>query len=395
VAEWRFGRGWSEAELADRLRGLAELPPSAPAAFERMTREEGWREVRSEALIAREPPGAPLPRGPFERAWEALATYAFSDPRIVEVHYDPQTPFVGRRLLLELRPIGLRFLCGVVIRAERRDSTAGETVRGFRYDTLAGHIERGGEWFLLSKDRGSGEVRFRIHARWRPGDLPNAWSRLGFTLLGRRYQRQWHRRAHHRLSVMAKEPGAVVPPRRDGRRLAHRGVEVTFSSWGGADERRRLSPVVASVLLGATTGVRSFAGLATVTTARGHAGAAAGESRLERWLAEPAVGGAVELAAAGEMVADKLPGIPPRTEPLPLLGRVAFGALVGALVGRRRQRGALVPALVGGAAAAAAAVGATRLRQALARRGVPDLPVGLAEDALVLLARRALRPSAR
>lgn len=393
VAEWRFREGWSEGELRDRLRGLGRLAATAPAAFDEMERADGWREVRSDALIGREPPGAPVPDGPFQRAWDAVQGFAFSDPRIVAVHFDPASPLRDRRLLLELRVLGLRYLCGAVVTGVRHESSSAETLYGLRYDSLEGHLERGGEWFLLCKDRLTGEVRFRIHARWRPGVFPNWWSRLGFSLLGRRYQRLWHRRAHHRLSVIASAPEAVAASA--GGWLAHRGLEVTFSGWGGADERRRLGAVATSALLGAVTGVRSLAGLATVASARGDAGAAAGESKLERVLAEPGVSGAVEWAAAGEMLADKLPAIPPRTEPLPLAGRVLFGALVGLLVARRRERGALLPALAGAAAAGATTVAATRLRLALGRRGAPDLALGLAEDAVVLAARRALRPSAR
>jgi uncharacterized protein (UPF0548 family)/uncharacterized membrane protein len=435
--EWRFGRGWTEAELRDRLAALVSREPSAPAKFDAMRREDGWREVRSDALVARETPGPPVPGGAFERAWKGLGTYAFSDPRVVTVHYDPASPFVGRRLLLELRVLGLRYLCGVVIRDERREVTATETVRGFRYDTLHGHLERGGEWFLLCKSRETGEVHFRIHARWQPGDFPNAWSRAGFVVLGRRYQRLWHRRAHHRLSVIAAAPEEVrgkapealpegvrrpveppladppaeaaiadrptppaigdVQPRRRGYRgrLAHPGVEVRFSSWAGADERYRLPPAVTAALLGAVTGLRSFSGLATVASARGDAGAAAGESRLEKILADPTLSGLLEWAARAEMVADKVPGMPARSEPLPLAGRVAFGGLAGLLVARRRKSGWVLPALLGAAAAGAVAVGASRARVALGRRGFADLPLGLAEDACVLAARRLLRPSAR
>ena len=393
MVEWRFGRGWSEADLGRRVQRLEELERGTPVRFEDMSAEDGWREVRSDALIAREVPGAPLADGAFERAWDALTSYAFSDPRIVAVHYDPATPVQGRRLLLELKALGLRYLCGVVISAVRRESTATETLRGFRYDTLDGHIERGAEWFQLSKDRETGEVRFRIHARWRPGEFPNWWSRAGFAVIGKRYQRLWHRRAHHRLSVLASAPDALEA--RTAGWLAHRGLEVTFSSWGGADERRRLPPLATSALLGAVTGLRSLGGLSTVTSARGRAGAAAGESRLERVLSDPAVTGAIKWAAAGEMVADKLPNIPSRTEPIALAGRAVFGALVGALVARRRDRSMLLPALVGATAAGAAAVAATRLRLGLIRRGVPNVAIGLAEDALVVAARRTLRPSAR
>lgn len=398
MAEWRLGRGWSEEELALRLRELEERASTTPERYDDMTRGRGWRELRSQALVAREAPGPPLPGGPFERAWDGITRYAFSDPRIVTVHFDPRAPLVGRRLLLEVRVLGLHYLCGVVIRETRNEGAKpagpdGAVARGFRYDTLEGHLERGAEWFLLEKDPESGEIRFRIHARFRPGQFPNWWSRLGFALLARRYQRLWHRRAHHRLSVLAAAPEETR--RRRWGRLAHEGVEVAFASWSGADERRRLPVLPTAAALGAITGVRSLAGLATLTAGRGRTGAAAGESRLERLLADPVASGLVQWAAAGEMVADKLPAIPVRTEPVPLAGRIGLGALAGVLVARRRAGPALAAAVVGAAVAAASTVAVTGLRRRLAARGLPDLALGLAEDAAVGAARRALRTSAR
>jgi uncharacterized membrane protein len=193
--------------------------------------------------------------------------------------------------------------------------------------------------------------------------------------------------------VLAAAPEQTRRLRRG--RLAHEGVEVAFASWSGADERRRLPVLPTAAALGAITGVRSLAGLATLTAGRGRTGAAAGESRLERLLADPVASGLVQWAAAGEMVADKLPAIPARTEPVPLAGRIGLGALAGLLVARRRAGPALAAALVGGAVAAASTVAVTGLRRRLAARGVPDLALGLAEDAAVGAARRALRTSAR
>jgi len=98
---------------------------------------------------------------------------------------------------------------------------------GFRYDTLQGHLERGVEWFLLTRnDRG--EIRFRIEARWQTGQFPNWWSRIGFGVLSGYYQRKWHRRAHHRLSLLAHY-GSIRRPRRDSAGLTHQGIDVTFT----------------------------------------------------------------------------------------------------------------------------------------------------------------------
>ncbi len=197
VAEWRFLRGWSDNELRDRLNRLHDLDLNF--TLEEIGPESGWRYYYSRALVGRGEPGPPGVGGPFERASMAVADYLFSDPRIVTVHLDPAAPLLGRRMLLEIKIFGLRYLCGVVVGAVLSKEVAGRSVFGFRYDTLDGHIERGFEWFLLGKHHDTGEIFFRIQAVWRPGQFPNWWSRLGFHLFALRYQRAWHRLAYLRL----------------------------------------------------------------------------------------------------------------------------------------------------------------------------------------------------
>jgi uncharacterized protein (UPF0548 family) len=202
LSEWRFLRGWSQDEVARELHARHGLElnydPLAPKPL-----EDGWRQAAAETPIAREGAGPPERDGPFEKAWEAITNYEFSDPRIVTGHFDPSAPLSGRTMLLELKALGFRFLAGTRVTATRMEAADLHTVRGFRYDTLRGHIEAGWEWFLLTKSHATGEVRFRIEAEWRPGDFPNAWSRLGFRLVGRLYQRRWTRRAHQRLRAIA------------------------------------------------------------------------------------------------------------------------------------------------------------------------------------------------
>ena len=94
---------------------------------------------------------------------------------------------------------------------------------------------------------------------------------------------------------------------------------------------------------------------------------------------------ALSLAAAGELVADKLPITPARTDPAPLLGRIASGALVGAAVAAARRSNPIGPALVGAASAAASSFAMMELRKRTGERlGLPDPALAAVEDALAI-----------
>jgi uncharacterized protein (UPF0548 family) len=231
VAEWRLLRGWSEPELVARLHALAAASRNFEEPPGELARRHGWNQYRSDAVIAYERPGPALEDGYFHRAKVAITNYQFSEPAIVLAHFDPRGELLGRRLLLEIKVLALRYLCGVIIGAVEDEEREAESVFGFRYETLDGHIERGAEWFTLTKDHASGRVSFRIAAAWQPGEFPNWWSRLGFRLLARRYQLRWHRRAHRRLvGLIHLSVGDLLP---EARRLVTEGPEVHFT-WGVA-----------------------------------------------------------------------------------------------------------------------------------------------------------------
>ena len=144
--------------------------------------------------------------------------------------------------------------------------------------------------------------------------------------------------------------------------------------------------------LGALTGMRSMAPAALLARQ-------ANGSRRWRWRRAPAseriarsgrVAGALTLMALGEVVLDKLPGMPARTEPAPLLGRALFGGLLGATVADLLGTARALPALIGAGAAVAGAELAYRVRAGLGRTGIPDFALGVVEDAVVLAAGRAL-----
>ena len=223
MTEWRLLRGWSDAELARRLEAARMRRRNFDKAEteERMTPERGWSRHHSTALIATESPGPPVSGGPFEKAWDGIERFAFSDPRIVKGHFDPSAPLDGRVMLNEVLIWGLRYLNPVVITALRFHSDDQRTTRGFRYETLEGHFETGLEWFLLTKEHASGKVTFTIHAGWRVGQLPNWWSKIGFKILAPRYQRAWHRLAHLRLRQLVGATG--LPPLPHDKQLVTQG----------------------------------------------------------------------------------------------------------------------------------------------------------------------------
>lgn len=117
--------------------------------------------------------------------------------------------------------------------------------------------------------------------------------------------------------------------------------------------------LVRSAALGAAAGARSLTPLAMLARRRGG------------WLAAVAAAGAL-----GELVGDKLPGTPSRLHQPELTGRIAAGALAGALLARQHGRPVVPSALV----AAAAALGASYAGAAW-RAYRPGIPAALAEDA--------------
>lgn len=145
--------------------------------------------------------------------------------------------------------------------------------------------------------------------------------------------------------------------------------------------------------LGAVSGLRSMTGLAVLgrrLVGRG------GRSRgpLHRVLAHPPTTHLLALAAAGELLADKLPVIPARIAPLPLLGRAVMGAAVGAVVAEYRRDHPLAGALAGGAAAVVGSFAGYHARRVVGHRlSLPDAVVAAAEDGLALSSASVLASS--
>ena len=97
------------------------------------------------------------------------------------------------------------------------------------------------------------------------------------------------------------------------------------------------------------------------------------------------------VAALAELVIDKLPGTPARTQARGLLPRIGLGGLSAGLLARSAGASTTAGAAVGAGTAVGAAFIGVAARAALTKR-LPPLAAGVAEDLVaVMLALGALR----
>ena len=91
------------------------------------------------------------------------------------------------------------------------------------------------------------------------------------------------------------------------------------------------------------------------------------------------------LGALGELVVDKLPSTPKRTQLLGLIGRSVFGGLSGAAVAVSGAQSIALGAVLGVAGAIAGTFGGYEVRKRVVRAlKVPDFVIALLEDAVAI-----------
>lgn len=148
----------------------------------------------------------------------------------------------------------------------------------------------------------------------------------------------------------------------------------------------KMGTVLGVTALGAMAGMRSMAPLATVSRYLNRSKRTLRRAGpLEDLLGSDEAVAILEKLAIAELVADKLPATPHRIEPLPVLTRIATGALAAAALAERRDASRVGAALFGGTKALGTAVCMYYLRRAAGRRlDVADPLLGLVEDGLVL-----------
>ena len=140
-----------------------------------------------------------------------------------------------------------------------------------------------------------------------------------------------------------------------------------------------LQPYLRAAAIGTVSGLRTFTS---------PAGTLLGNK--SRWVI-PSL-----LLAAGELVSDKLPMTPSRVSFLPLLARAASGGWSGRAVAREFGGSPTVGAAIGATGAVGGAWLAYSARAYLTKkRGLPDVPIALLEDAIAILAARVVTKRAR
>ncbi|PBS14189.1 DUF4126 domain-containing protein [Lysobacteraceae bacterium NML93-0792] len=138
--------------------------------------------------------------------------------------------------------------------------------------------------------------------------------------------------------------------------------------------------LIHSILMGAVAGMRAMTPLATVTAAACNGRLPAGNG-APRLLANPLVSAGAKALAAGELAGDKLDDAPDRIVPAGMLARIVTGAIAGAALAPREQRG--LAAVLGAGAAVGAAYLTFNLRvRAMKRYG--QKTTGAVEDAITL-----------
>ena len=103
------------------------------------------------------------------------------------------------------------------------------------------------------------------------------------------------------------------------------------------------------------------------------------------WACHPASVIVFGLLAVGELIGDKLPKTPKRTDIFPLVARIGFGGLVGALCATGLQGPAIEGILLGAVSAVAGTYVTYNIRKHLVQQmGFKDLYVALVEDTVVI-----------
>lgn len=147
------------------------------------------------------------------------------------------------------------------------------------------------------------------------------------------------------------------------------------------------STVATAIAYGAISGMRSMSGPTALglrfKERRPH-------TRAGRVMNGRAAARLLPLLAAGEILFDKLPFTPDRTDALPLAGRALMGGIVGAVVAGEDRSSVWAGALIGAVAAIAVAHVAYQARKH-ADKHIPKGLSAIVEDSVVLGLGTAMR----
>jgi uncharacterized membrane protein len=145
--------------------------------------------------------------------------------------------------------------------------------------------------------------------------------------------------------------------------------------------KRSNTPALAAGM-GVVAGLRSMVAPAVVALAAERGLIRIGNSPIALVISSKVSKKTIELALS-EVIADKLPFTPDRTNPGPLVARIVSGAICGAALCAAAEQPLRRGAMLGGLGAVVGAFAGYHLRKRLSRE-MPSLVVALAEDVLAI-----------
>jgi uncharacterized membrane protein len=142
-----------------------------------------------------------------------------------------------------------------------------------------------------------------------------------------------------------------------------------------------LAWVIGIPLLGGMTGLRSMTPMAVLCWFAYHGYLDVGDT-WAMWTTRGISVIVFSVLAIGELIGDKLPKCPNRTDPFALIARLAFGGLAGAIGATALQGSAMEGVVLGSISALAATFVSFHIRQHVVRiSGLPDFAAAIVEDA--------------
>jgi uncharacterized membrane protein len=132
-------------------------------------------------------------------------------------------------------------------------------------------------------------------------------------------------------------------------------------------------------IIGVLTGLRSLTPLAA-TAGAAHLGWLK-LPRLLSWIGTTSAVAIFTVLALVELINDKLPKTPSRTEPMGLIARIIMGAFAGACLATGVGQGAVLGVLLGAVGAIVGTFGGYQVRTRLVKAlPTPDFVIALLED---------------
>jgi uncharacterized membrane protein len=141
--------------------------------------------------------------------------------------------------------------------------------------------------------------------------------------------------------------------------------------------------LLAIPMLGFATGLRTMTPIAVLCW-YGWSGELSIHHDWAFWATKLVTAIVFTVLAVGELVADKLPGIPARVSLFPLLARLVFGGLCGAIAASSLKGPGIEGGILGVIGALIGAFVGFMVRRDLATKGCPDWNVALGEDAIAI-----------